>query len=377
MYFLKKFSCLCAGIVLLNLVLCNSNIVAQSNVNGQLMLKNYDKITFLTTHNAFNNDQDGFSLPNQNFSITRQLVDGVRALMIDVYEKNNELVVYHGYFSLGHKPLSYSLSQIRDFLDNNPNEVITLILECYTSSHKIETALTDAGLINYVYSRSSDENWPAISDLVQRNKRLVIFSDKNDASSSQNWYHYLWKYAVETSFEAKDKADFNSTFNRGKASNTFFILNHFLTSSLGTGSRTKAEAVNSNPFFESRISKVVKETGKRINFLTVDFYELGNCIELVNTLNGIPQAEPNYQSPKKLLLYPNPITMNSIVVMPDSTKAPFQFRISSFSGTCLYISKNEWKNNFTILKQNLSKGVYLLNVIDVCENTYSFKIIVN
>ena len=52
-------------------------------VNGQcngaidLCSKQYNKVSYLTTHNAFNSDEDGLLFPNQTYNIESQLNDGV------------------------------------------------------------------------------------------------------------------------------------------------------------------------------------------------------------------------------------------------------------------------------------------------------------
>lgn len=337
---------------------------AQLNTNGQLNLHKYNEITFLTTHNAFNNKKDGFGFPNQNYDITRQLTDGIKALMIDVYEKNNELVVYHGNSMLGYKKLEYVMSQVSDFLENNPNEIVTIIFECYTTANKIENALINANLLKYVYTNSNVKVWPTIAQMIETNQRLVIFSDKDDASNSQSWYHHIWKYAVETTFEAKDTSDFSSKYQRGKPTNPLFIVNHFLTTNIGTGFLSKAKTVNSNPYLEKQLTEIELETGKKINFLTVDFYDIGDCIKEVYKMNGINWEQKIYFENYKILFYPNPVKSKAHIIIPDSTKVPYYYTISTIHGKSLFQSEKIWQKSFDVNTENLSCGVYIFTLID-------------
>ena len=57
---------------------------AQCNGSVNLCSKQYNEVAYLTTHNAFNSDEDGLLFPNQSNNIASQLNDGVRGLMIDV-----------------------------------------------------------------------------------------------------------------------------------------------------------------------------------------------------------------------------------------------------------------------------------------------------
>jgi hypothetical protein len=51
---------------------------AQCNGSIDLCAKQYNNVAYLTTHNAFNSDEDGLLFPNQTYNIASQLNDGVR-----------------------------------------------------------------------------------------------------------------------------------------------------------------------------------------------------------------------------------------------------------------------------------------------------------
>jgi hypothetical protein len=317
--------------------------------------------------------------PNHEFSITRQLTDGVRALMIDVYDKDGVPTVYHGNSILGLKPLSYNLNEIFDFLMHNPKEVVTIIFECYVSADVIETALSDAGLLSMAYTKTKNTKWPTLQELIDANKRLLVFSDKNDASVNQKWYHYVWDYAVETSFSAVETTDLNCSFNRGNASNDLFILNHFLVSkTLGTGSKSNAKIANANPFMENRINNCRTETAKFPNFVTVDFYNIGDCLVNVNKLNHVENITiPDVDVSELAKLMPNPLKYSAIVQMPKAAKTPFYWQLYSFNGRKIREKTKIWESQFHIERNNLVKGFYLLMITDVTHRVYSIKVVVN
>ena len=89
------------------LVLLISFDISYAQCNGDITLcsKTYDEVSYLTTHNAFNSAQDGLLFPNQTYNITSQMNDGVRALMIDVYDLFGNPTAYHSMFMLGSIPL--------------------------------------------------------------------------------------------------------------------------------------------------------------------------------------------------------------------------------------------------------------------------------
>ena len=258
----------------------------QCNGHIELCSKTYDQVAYLTTHNAFNSTQENLLFPNQTNDISKQLSDGVRALMIDVYDHFGIPTAYHSFYILGSIPISEIFNDIKDFLDNNPNEIVTIILECYVSADAIENEIINSGLTNYLYAHNI--SWPTLQNMINNNTRLVIFSDENDANASQNWYHYIWDYAVETHFNINSINDFSCEFNRGDSTNNLFILNHFVTDiNLGYGLYNESQDVNQNPFFINRVESCQNEKNKFPNFLTVDFYELGNSFNVLNQVNNV------------------------------------------------------------------------------------------
>ena len=274
--------------ILLLLVISLQISHAQCNGSLDLCSKQYNEVAYLTTHNAFNTDEDGLLFPNQTYNIASQLNDGVRGLMIDVYYHFGTPTAYHSVFMLGTIPLSDIFDDIKTFLDNNPNEVVTIILECYVTANDIENEINQSGLSSYLYTHNNSIGWPTLQNMIDNDNRLIIFTDEDDASSSQNWYHYVWDYAVETHYSVGNINDFTCDFNRGDPLNDLFIFNHFVTdANLGYGLYTESNDVNSNPFFITRALDCQTQTNKFPNFVTVDYYELGDGLAVVDQLNGV------------------------------------------------------------------------------------------
>lgn len=353
-------------IALLLGIICFTGFLGRSQCNGAFSLcsKKFDEVAYLTTHNAFNSAQDNFSLPNQNLDITGQLNIGVRAFMLDVYNSFGNTVVYHGSLILGSNPFEDELTKIKVFLDNNPTEVVTVILECNVSANDIESEMNQSGLMSYVYAHQLGTSWPTLQTMIDNNTRCVVFSDVDDASASQGWYHYMWTNMVETHYSNNDITDFNCDFNRGDSINDLFILNHFVTNSvLGTGMEAESEIANSNPFFINRALQCQQEKAKFPNFVTVDFVELGDARLVVDQLNGIEPlniAESHFED--NFTVSPNP-TGGSVNVSSDKF-ALSDLRLVSLSGKdvtdqvfATQIQANSWNLNC----DSLESGVYLIH----------------
>tara|TARA_B110000438_G_scaffold299527_1_gene349885 strand:+ start:535 stop:1644 length:1110 start_codon:yes stop_codon:yes gene_type:complete len=358
------------------LLLISLSTKAQCNGSPILCNKHYNNVAFLTTHNSFNSEEGNFSLPNQNFNIVTQLNNGVRALMLDVYDSGGIPMVYHGSAILGSNPLLDYLNQINLFLSNNTNEIITIILECYTDANSIENVINQAGLNNFLYTHDSINSWPTLQTMINNNNRLVIFSDVDDASANQPWYHYIWDYAVETHYSVNNQNDFNCDFNRGDSINDLFIFNHFVTTILGTGDENASLTANSNPFFLNRAVQCQQEKNKFPNFITVDFYDLGSTNEVVNFLNGIITTinENNLNHSEHIKVNPNPIASTLKIEVSKRIKKPFSLKIINDMGKQVAFIK-DINNNTVSLDNSFNSGIYFILIEDNKRKTYTSKFI--
>ena len=253
------------------------------NGSKKLEAKRYDEVAYVTTHNAMSNSDEGWLFPNQTHGLTRQLADGVRAFMLDVHDKGGQPYLCHSSFFLGSRPLKDGLAELTAYLKKNPREVLTIIFESYVSSKALEGAFKESGLLSYAHRQRKGKPWPMLKEMVTSGRRLVVFTDR--AGGELPWLHRVWDFCWETHFSARKRNDLVCRKNRGSSKNSLFILNHFLTRPVA--SAKLADEVNHNPFFQKRVEECRKASGRIPNFVTVDFYERGDVIAVVDELNGI------------------------------------------------------------------------------------------
>jgi hypothetical protein len=342
------------------LFLVNTSVYAQCNGSLDNCGKQYNEVAYLTTHNAYNTDSEGFSLPNQHLGIADQLNQGVRAFMLDVYDFFGTPTQYHGSALLGTQGLSSDLDEIKNFLDANSNEIVTLILECYVSADDIESELISTGLMPYVYTHLNGTAWPTLQEMINLNKRLVVFSDVADASPSQAWYHYVWDFAVETHYSVNNVNDFTDAYNRGDSLNDLYIFNHFVTNGVtGTGMDAESAIANEYNFLLNRIELNNLLKGKFPNFITVDFFELGNALDVVNTLNGGYLGLHHSIKHPEAVVGPNPA--NNVIQVNVPNNAPFSVVMSNLKGEIVFNKVNA-VSGLKVNTSDLPSGLYLLKI---------------
>lgn len=336
--------------------------MAQCNGFPELCDKKFNEVAYLTTHNAFNAEEDGFTFPNHTYGITRQLNDGIRGLMLDVYDEGGVATVYHGFTFLGTATLESNLIEVKEFLDDNPNEIVTIIFECYAAFDLVNAAFQSSGVAAYLHAQPIDIAWPTLQEMIEANKRLVVLSECQDAPVGAEWYHHVWDYAVETPFENNSNSDFTCEFNRGNEANDLLILNHFATDpNVGIGSTSLSEAANEFDFFYNRALECEAELGKFPNFPTIDFHELGEPFRVVDSLN-LRQTSTDVSDIEmslELSIFPNPTNGILTVELPKQTEA--NLNVFDKTGSLVFecqIVKEKSTLNFS----HFAPGIYFVSL---------------
>lgn len=350
-------------LIFIRFLYASVSLYAQCNGHESLCSKSYNEVAYLTTHNAYSSFEDGFDLPNQNLNITSQLNHGVRAFMLDVYSEDHELLLYHSTSVLGSSLLLDVLDEFKTFVDAHPNEVLTLILEDYSLFSDLSDAIASSGIFEHLFVYDEQNGWPTLQEMIDLNKRIVLFSDQ-EVENSPSWFHYIWEHAVETHYSNASINDFSCDYNRGDAQNDLFILNHFITDILLVLTNValyneQVLEVNSNPFFSNRVSSCEEEYSKFPNFITVDFFDIGNCLEVVHMLNDVPNLAL-YKTHFSPIIYPNP--SRGFVHVKNIPSLTY-FRITNLQGEQVLVDIGVERSNhdFTLNLSSLDRGFYFLH----------------
>ncbi|KAL5819648.1 hypothetical protein ACOSQ3_023593 [Xanthoceras sorbifolium] len=266
----------------------------------------FNKYSWLVTHNSFS-IVDAPSLPdvqrltfyNQEDTVTNQLRNGVRGLMLDMYDFDNDIWLCHSFrgqcFNFtAFQPAINTLREVEAFLSESPTEIVTIIIEDYVHTPKGLTKLfTNAGLDKYWFPVSKmpkkGEDWPTVNEMVQNNYRLLVFTSIASKESEEG-IAYQWKYMVEN--ESGDPGvkegscpnrKESQKLNSRKAS--LFLQNYFPTYPV----ENDACKEHSTPLAEM-VGTCYKAAGNLLpNFLAVNFYmrsDGGGIFDVLDRMNG-------------------------------------------------------------------------------------------
>lgn len=260
------------------------------NGHVELCSRPYDEVVFAATHNAHAAVDDGYPVVNANqlSGIEQQLNDGVRALLMDVYEHEGQNVLCHGPCQIANTPHVATLSTIKTFLDAHPREVITIIYEDHLAVDRIAADFASVGLDALVYTHTPLATWPTLEAMIENNTRLVVTAESGAPPPA--WFHHVWDVAWDTPYTFRSADEFTCELNRGARDNALFLINHWLGTELGLPSEAGAMTVNSYEELHARAQGCWDETNDVPNFVAVDFYEHGDLFDVVNDLNGVSAA---------------------------------------------------------------------------------------
>jgi len=253
------------------------------NGSERLCALRFDEVSYATSHNAMANRAAGFEPPNQLLSLRAQLELGARGLMLDTYLEEGEVWLCHGACWLGKMRLLGALDTLNDFLDDHPQEVVTLIIESYVGAAKTADIFADSNIFERLHIQKNGDPWPRLAEMIERDERVVVLTSDDD-SARPAWLHHSYDYAWENPYAAAAPDELSCDPDRGDPNQSLWIFNHFLTAPLADPSL--AELINHNPEFMQRVEDCAFVRGDRPNFVTVDFLSIGDTLAVVDALNA-------------------------------------------------------------------------------------------
>jgi hypothetical protein len=311
--------------------------VTACNGSSTLCDRRLDQVVFPATHNSMGGaDLPGWMFPNQSAGIQRQLQDGIRAFLIDIhygtpcgdkvktdlenetsamakYESavgkegmeaairirdrlrgketgGRDVYLCHGFCELGFTKLVPVLREVREFLVQNPGEVLIFdIQDEGVTPQDVERCFKESGLIDFVYRGPARAPWPTLREMVESDQRVLVMAENH--WEGVDWYHSTLEVMQETPYGFRDPSQFSNRPNRGGTSGSLMLLNHWIET-VPMPKPSNAEEVNAHDALMARIRAFRRERGRLPNLVAVDFYGVGDLIPVVQELNAGTGAGP-------------------------------------------------------------------------------------
>lgn len=336
------------------------------NGSAELCTLKYNEVSFPASHNAQSYIPNwllfvlpGNNIHNQQLRISQQLERGIRAMKLPVHSRKDKdgekAYVCHGmnrvvrsrlrqnlcgrmsffqdrckkyvdaldpcFLDPAQLALNEVLSQIKEFLDQNEEEVVTLFLEDFSNDlssvvKPFEASKTAA----YLHHQDPTSEWPTLEELIKKNHRLIVFMSQpleanQEVIEKNGFFNSTRLFVHSTAFSFASVHDLTIDQPResdslwakqlarpGVIQNKLWVLQHFVTPMLA-GNPEMAAEVNQAPIIHSRLNRYLKTLGVKPNFIWVDFFDLPNhqpgVIDVVRKLNQEAFRTPASIQPKK------------------------------------------------------------------------------
>ena len=306
------------------------------NNTPDLCSRTYDSILHLGAHDSpfLTSGTGSLSLAgNQNIPTPSQLDLGVRLLTAQVHRHDDDrsLHLCHTSCSLLDAGLLRDwLSSIKEWLDSNTNDIVTILLVNSDNAplSDLDSEFEASGLKSLAYtpsppdSEGKDTEWPTLQSMLDARKRLVTFiaspspspsspqqqsSSDKDEDKETSYLLNEWTHIFETPYNVTTPSGFTCTPDRPSTSPSVMdgklpLVNHMLYTSLGmnvqTASPDTASIINGDTGAgEGNLGDAVDACGKdygekkkKVWGVLIDFVDVGKAIEVVDRVNGVKGA---------------------------------------------------------------------------------------
>lgn len=299
-----------------------TTVLAQTACNNSPSLCNkaYNNITHLGAHDSpfLRDESTSFSTSgNQYYNSTRQLDAGVRLLSAQVHKVNNTsgdeaLHLCHSSCDLlDVGTLSDWLGEIKTWMDNNPNDVVTVLIVDSDDATPAELGaqFQASGIDKLAYTPPSTstipQQWPTLQSLISNGTRLMTFVASLPTPDAA--FPYLmdeFTFIFENEFENEEPDAYSCEPDRptvlandtaaAASSGRMFLMNHFLYSvqlfGIQSPNATYVNITNAQTGLGSlgvQINTCTSVYSKPPNFVLTDFVNVGPAIASVDQANGI------------------------------------------------------------------------------------------
>lgn len=250
---------------------------------------------------------------NQFYNATIALSAGIRLLQAQVHNSSSGVLeLCHTTCSLlDGGSLESWLSKIKAWMDDNTNDVVTILLvnsDDFTASD-FGAVFESSGISEYGYTPTSTSGpistWPTLQTLIDADTRLLTFVADITYTSTYPYLMNEFDYMFETAYGVTSLSGFNCTLDRPTtltsastaiASGYMPFLNHFADTAEILGitipditdiATTNSPDTNTTGSLGLQAQTCESEYGIKPTFLMVDFWNVGPSITTADDMNGI------------------------------------------------------------------------------------------
>lgn len=309
----------------------------------QLCARRLDEVVFPGTHNSMSAaDSPGWLIANQDRAIKEQLDDGIRLFKISTHygigseservytdikaegqrlnrvaakldpaarealqrfsksvsggapNGTRDIWLCHTLCELGATRMVDFLTDIRRFLELNPDQVMILFNEDYVSERDLKKVFKRAGLFRYLATLQPGQPLPTLAELIRSHRNVLVFAQK-PPSGKYAWNADGFTWMQDTPLGAKKAAQFTCKRNRGRPSNPLLMMNNW--ADVFPPRPIPNLPLVKRAFILKRARQCLAQRGLIPNLILTDFYNRGQVVAAAAELNGLGGVKPLATTP--------------------------------------------------------------------------------
>jgi hypothetical protein len=362
-----------------------ADAVGQRACNGhpELCDRRIDEVAFPGSHNSMSASRDpGWLFAENTYGIPAQLEYGIRALLVKTHygipaginvtgtelvvtdraaeiavnptvaegqlppgsaeraqqlsqsttvdPARRDLYLCHVYCEYGATRFSTALTYIKQFLDQNPNEVIIFFIGDYVSTDDTAKAFQSVGLFDRLWEYDATQPAPTLGEMIDQRRNILMLSEFSGTPPAWNNPGYgLFQdtpytfteasqlyvqgagpnptspldttFVSDTTIADDDQASSGTTIafgkdwsgqascgpNRGTPDSPLFQINHWVTPAGAAPTIAQAQEVNAYDVLMPRVRSCMDERGMFPTIIGVNFYDHGDLMKVVDEINGV------------------------------------------------------------------------------------------
>jgi hypothetical protein len=196
------------------------------------------------------------------------------------------LYLCHGFCEIGGTSLVGALEQIHEFLVQNPDEVLLLVVEDYVSPEDLAAAFAESGLDGLVYRGAARPPWPTLREMVDTRQRVLVLTESGRPGVP--WIHPAFEVMQETPYHFAQASELSCEAHRGGTAGSLFLMNNWIDTTPAP-KPSNAALVNAYDALLARAKQCQAARGRLPTLIAVDFYRTGDLLRVVRSLNGLEE----------------------------------------------------------------------------------------
>ncbi|HYQ26132.1 MAG TPA: hypothetical protein VER04_02905 [Polyangiaceae bacterium] len=247
----------------------------------------YDQICFAATHDSAANSPTYWEVPVQDRTILEQLRDGIRALSLSLFDEQGTPTVCRVSCEQGNTALAVVLADVAQFLDENPREVVSLLIDGDVPAANIAAEFAAKGLDERSLVQSPDDDWPTLGAMIDAGTRLVVFAKTPDEGPA--WLLPRQTFLWETARDWSSLAAMSCNPAVGTRAQPLYVVHQNLVTAGEDDAAPNAELAaqaNALDVVAARLEKCRDQYSHAPNFVAVDFSSEGAVLDATLAING-------------------------------------------------------------------------------------------